>query len=435
MRPSLSLITVPGSAGARLLDVSSGYVRPWEFNGWKRESMAWKTGCYIHAGLSRPFGQIIFRGRDVVEFFESISVNGYKKFPVGSVKHAVMCDDNGLIASHGVLQHNGPEEVQLFVSGNWASYQQHITSLDVEQTIVDNFLFQIAGPTSLEVMEKAAGESLRDIAFLRFRNASIAGKRVEILRVGMAGTLAYEVHGDIGDGDEVYAEIVKSGENLGLERLGFRTYTVNHIEGGFPQTIWTFSSSAAEDAGYAAYIASLNPIATPPPSRSGSVDPANMRARYRTPWEVGWEKMVKFDHDFIGRKALEDEAKDPQRTIVTLLWDAEDVIDIYASLLRPGPEYKTIDLPTSPHLFGTLAHADHVLKGDRPVGMSSGTAYSYYFRQVISHATIDIDQAQIGNQVIVQWGDHGGTIKHVRATVERYPYLNMTRNQDIDVNR
>jgi hypothetical protein len=36
---------------------------------------------------------------------------------------------------------------------------------------------------------------------------------------------------------------------------------------------------------------------------SGSVDPANLRARFRTPVEVGWHRMCKFDHDFLGRAA------------------------------------------------------------------------------------------------------------------------------------
>ena len=25
----------------------------WEFNGWKQESLSWKTGCYMDAGLFR----------------------------------------------------------------------------------------------------------------------------------------------------------------------------------------------------------------------------------------------------------------------------------------------------------------------------------------------------------------------------------------------
>jgi glycine cleavage system aminomethyltransferase T len=76
-----------------------------------------------------------------------------------------------------------------------------------------------------------------------------------------------------------------------------------------------------------------------------------------------------------------------------------------------------------------------VLKDGKPVGISSGIVYSYYFREVISHCTIDIDLAHVGTEVIVKWGDFGGTIKDVRATVARYPYLDLEPNQSYDVSR
>jgi vanillate/3-O-methylgallate O-demethylase len=56
----------------------------------------------------------------------------------------------------------------------------------------------------------------------------------------------------------------------------------------------------------------------------------------------------------------------------------------------------------------------------------------YYFREVISMATIDVACAKIGTEVIVQWGDHGRRIKNVRATVARYPYLTEGRNDHVD---
>ncbi len=149
--------------------------------------------------------------------------------------------------------------------------------------------------------------------------------------------------------------------------------------------------------------------------------------------EVDWHRAARFDHDFTGREALEREVADPRRTIVTLRWNAEDVLDIYASLLRPGDDFKTIDLPTHPHLRGYHAHADHVLVDGRPVGVSSGTTYSYWYREVISHGTLDLAYAELGTEVLVRWGDFGGTIKNVRATVARYPYLEMERNQTYDL--
>lgn len=78
-------------------------------------------------------------------------------------------------------------------------------------------------------------------------------------------------------------------------------------------------------------------------------------------------------------------------------------------------------------------HADLVTKDGEPVGVSSAVVYSYYYREMISQTTIDLDQAEIGNEVTVHWGDYGGRIKQIRATVERFPYLDLPRNQDYDV--
>jgi glycine cleavage system aminomethyltransferase T len=57
-----------------------------------------------------------------------------------------------------------------------------------------------------------------------------------------------------------------------------------------------------------------------PTAVTGSVDPANLRARFRTPVEVGWQRTVRFDHDFVGRKALEEEIANPRRTVVIPRW-------------------------------------------------------------------------------------------------------------------
>ena len=51
----------------------------------------------------------------------------------------------------------------------------------------------------------------------------------------------------------------------------------------------------------------------------------NIEDYYSTPYELGYGIMVKFDHDFIGREALEKKAKEPQRKKVTFAWNAEDV--------------------------------------------------------------------------------------------------------------
>jgi hypothetical protein len=67
-------------------------IRAWAFGGWKAESMSWKTGCYIHAGLSST-GPLSMKGPDAEKFLESLCINSFKKFPIGTMKHAVMCTE------------------------------------------------------------------------------------------------------------------------------------------------------------------------------------------------------------------------------------------------------------------------------------------------------------------------------------------------------
>ena len=406
-----------------------GRLQAWEFDGWKPESMSWKTGCYIHAGLSGP-AQFTFAGPEAAEFLSSICINGYETFEAGSAKHAIMLTDDGLVAAHALLQRDAEDRFRMFATPPWALYQASTLPFDVQFEVDEIYLFQIAGPTALQTLERATGEDLRDIGFLRFRPTSVDGKPTEICRIGMSGTLAYELRGPIADGPAIYDAVVRAGADLGIQRLGWRTYMVNHVEGGFPQLAWTFMFAANEDPGYARFAPAHDVVKV-----SGSVDPADMHARYRTPVDLGWHRAARFDHDFIGRGALEAEVADPKRTIVTLRWNPEDVIDIYASLLRPGEEYKTLDLPTHPHSRGVHAHADHVLKDGAPVGVSSGTVYSYYYREVISHGVVDIGAADVGTELIIRWGDFGGKIKDVRATVARYPYLDLERNETYDLSR
>lgn len=396
-------------------------VRAWQFNGWQRESMSWKTGCYIHAGLSGS-GVISIKGPQAKDYLQSILINSLETFPVGSMKHAVMCSEDGLIAAHGIIERKAEDHFESFAGGPPGPDEIDVP-FKVKIKRRDRYLFQIAGPTSINVLEKVTGENLRDVRFLRFRDTRINGVNTEIARIGMSGNLAYELHGPLEEGAAIYDAVYRAGQEFGLERLGWGTYLVNHVEGGFPQHSWTFINSVP---------ASRWPEARKIWQVSGSVDPDNIRARNRTPVEVRWDNMAKFDHAFVGSEALAAEMAAPKRTTVTLRWNHDDVMDVFASLLRPGNAYKPIDLPYAPQRW-PMAHADHILKGGVEVGYSSGTIYSYAFREFLSHGCLDIEQAEIGNEVTVQWGDDGKTLKGIRATVERFPYLSEGRNSDVDV--
>ncbi|MFW8641915.1 hypothetical protein ACOJBO_00215 [Rhizobium beringeri] len=79
----------------------------------------------------------------------------------------------------------------------------------------------------------------------------------------------------------------------------------------------------------------------------GSFVSENIEDYYVTPWDLGYGHILKFDHDFIGREALESLSAEQRRQKVTPVWNRDDVAAIFASALGQGPRYKAIDLPVA----------------------------------------------------------------------------------------
>jgi len=399
----------------------------WEGDGWKPESISWKESCYLHSGLT-GMGELTFKGPDAQKLLSMLSINDCYNWPIGKSKHLVMCNEYGLIVNHVLAARNSENCFRTFTGMPWAIYQNSKLKYNVEISNRNIFILQVAGPLSLTVLELVTGGSLRDVAFLTSRSVQIPGidASIEVARVGMAGVLAYELRGPIEAGPAVYDLVYQTGKPYGIKRLGWRTYVVNHTEAGFPQIGCTFMP-AMTDPAYREFIGAAGMI-----PMTGSYAPSDFRARMRTPGEVDWGWMASFKHDFIGKEAVEEETKNLKRTIMTLRWNPDDVMDTYSSLLKPGEEYKTIELPCGQQMPAG-GHADQVIKDGKIVGVSSSAVYSYYYREVISHCTLDFNQAEIGNEVIVHWGDFGKKIKEIRATVARYPYLDLPRNQKYDL--
>lgn len=400
----------------------------WEADGWKEESLSWKDTCYIHSGLS-GLSEWCIKGPDATKLLSKLSINNCEKWKVNRSKHLVMCDEFGFITNHVLTVKDAEDFYRIFTGMPWPLYQNMINlHYDVEIFPREASIIQVGGPLSLTVIEKVIGESQRDLGFLSYKQVQVPGieSYVEVARVGMAGTLAYELRGSLEIGPQLYDLVYQAGKPLGMKRLGWRTYVVNHTEGGFPQLGCTFLPSMT-DAGYRDFLGEAGNL-----DISGSIDPSDFTSRFRTPGDVGWIWMAKFDHDFIGREAVEAEANNPRRTIVTLRWNKDDVMDIFASQFQKGEEYKMIEFPCGQQQPAG-GHADLVTKNGAPIGVSSSTIYSYYYREVISHCSISVDQAEIGNEVIVHWGDFGKRIKEVRATVEAFPFLDLPRNDKYDL--
>jgi glycine cleavage system aminomethyltransferase T len=408
---------------------------PAEYTDFIDESMSWKTTCYI--GDWSPLWKLMVCGRDAGRFFSDISVNSFKSVEVGQGKHLIFCTLGGKVTGDGVLMRLDQDRwfYQSGPGAPWAQFMFDQGGYDATCTNVtaDHFIFQVSGPNSLFVLEKATGESLRDIGFMRFRETRIGGMPFYALRQGMAGELGYELHGSSLHGRAIYQAILDAGQEFGIRRLGSRTLQVNHVEACFPTSTvdYTPAMHGPSERDFFNELRKVNSALSLDVIRNaGSYEIAANSDMYRSPVELGWSKSIKFDHEFLGRQVLAEEIADPRRTMVTLIWNSEDVVDVYASLFRKDALPPYMEVPRHYGEFGMWA--DSVMRDGQLVGVSTSRCYSVYFREMISLCVIDIASATPGVAVEVLWGKRGSGQKRIRAIVAPAPYKRDGRKIDVN---
>jgi vanillate/3-O-methylgallate O-demethylase len=112
----------------------------------------------------------------------------------------------------------------------------------------------------------------------------------------------------------------------------------------------------------------------------------------------------------------------------TLVWNADDVVDVYASLFRQGKPYHYMEIPRDQRGF---MYADKVLKDGKLVGVATSRGYSYYFRQMLSLCVIDVEHGEPVTDVTLVWGNPGEPQREIRAKVAPAPYKKDHRRTDV----
>ncbi len=412
-----------------------------EYTDWQDENLSWKQTCYI--GDWSWLDEFHITGPDALKFFSDYAINSFAKFDLGQAKHAVFCNKAGKVIGEGVLQRLGEEEFEFQARGPvvvWLDYCLEKGNYDaVATTTIGKFKFQVSGPNALAVCEKATGAPLRDIGFMRFRSAPIAGVDVLFLRQGMAGEIGFELQGPADKAEVVRQAVLAAGAELGIRQLGYRTAMINHLEAAFPTVTHDYLPAvgdAPEKAFYERYAAITPVYGTPDWFKSfartqkvkGSFEGTAVTDWYRSPIELGWSKSIKFDHEFYGREALEQEMAEPKRVRRTLVWNKEDVVAVFASLFEEEVPYDFMEFPR--HQWNAM-FASQVLDGDKLVGVATSRGYSYYFRKMISHVVLDVDYAEPGTELTLVWGDPGHRQKTIRVTVAASPFKPDNRRADL----
>jgi glycine cleavage system aminomethyltransferase T len=265
------------------------------------------------------------------------------------------------------------------------------------------------------------------------RMEAIAGKDVCALRHGMAGQPGWELFGPWEDREAVHEALVKAGEDFGMKLVGGRAYGSNAIESG-----WIPSPLPAVYTGdglkaYREWLPAKGYEGSA--SVGGSFVSDEIEDYYFTPWDLSYGHLVKFDHDFIGREALEAKVDDEHRTKVTLALDDDDVTRTIASQLQKTDRAKYVEWPNAVY---SMHPFDEVKVNDETIGVSTWICYSANEGKLLTLAVLDSEYAEPGTEVTFVWGEeNGGTRKptverHVqtemRAIVSPVPYVETVRS-------
>ena len=406
-------------------------VVPAEFSNWRDEQRAWRETAVLF-DQSHHMVDLHIEGPDALELLSHLAVNTFDNFTVNRAKQFIPCSYDGHVIGDGILFYLARNKF-VFVgrapSANWIQFHGETGGYKVKiekddrspsnpkgkAVVRKSYRFQIQGPNAWKVIEKVHGGRVKELKFFHMDYMNIAGRKVRTLRHGMAGAPGLEIWGPYAQREKVRETIVEAGKKLGLVQVGSRAYATNTLESGWIPSPLPAVYTGEKMKAYRKWLPASSYEASG--SLGGSFYSNNIEDYYVTPYEIGYGPFVKFDHDFIGRNALEKKADQPHRRKVTLAWNADDVVKVWRSMLSPGDHYKYIDLPLSNY---TSSSYDKVLSRGKMVGLSMFSGYSYNERSVLSLGIVD-PSVEIGSEVTLVWGEEGGGSK--KTTVERHKQI------------
>ncbi|KAA0921065.1 FAD-dependent oxidoreductase [Aquicoccus porphyridii] len=166
--------------------------------------------------------------------------------------------------------------------------------------------FNVAGPKSREMLARLTNASLEtaDFPFMRSNRIELAGVECLALRVSFTGDLGWELHCAAEDQTRLYTALLEAGRAFGAGPVGSRALMSLRLE-----------------KGYGSWGREYSP-------------------EY-WPQEVGLERLVKLDKDFLHRAAVaEVMARDARETLVMLALDEGDVTASGADATGGEPIFK-----------------------------------------------------------------------------------------------
>ncbi|HZX54886.1 MAG TPA: FAD-dependent oxidoreductase [Ilumatobacteraceae bacterium] len=253
-------------------------------------------------GLSEAsnFAKYKVSGEGAAEWLQGLFTNTLPK--VGRTNLTAMLNPQGRIIGEFSVSRVGPDEFFLF--GSQAAEVHHprwflahmpkpseLEPIRFEVLALSMVGLTVAGPRSRDVLQKITNTSLSnsDLPFMSFRKVDLGMASVWLSRMTYTGDLGYEIWMQPEHQRYLFDLLWDAGREFDMRLFGFRALITMRLEKNF-----------------GTWFREYRPI--------------------YTPLEAGMDRVLKFDHEFIGRSAVEAEraAGGPKRKLMMFVVEPDE---------------------------------------------------------------------------------------------------------------
>ncbi|MBV9001879.1 MAG: glycine cleavage system aminomethyltransferase GcvT, partial [Solirubrobacterales bacterium] len=348
-----------------------GYWLPHCFNNEGAIAEYWACREKVVAMDLSPLRKFEVLGPDAETLMQRTITRDVRKLSVGQVVYTALCNETGGMIDDATVFRLGDNNFR-FVGGDeydgvWLREVAQRENLRVWIKPSTDQLHNLAvqGPLSRDALKQIvwtpptqpALDELKWFRFLIGRIGTHDGTPIIVSRTGYTGELGYEIWCHPSDGPAVWDAVYAAGEPYGIKPLGLEALDILRIESGL-----IFAGYEFDD----------------------QVDP----------FEAGISFTVALsgEEDFIGRDALIERKEHPQRRLVGLELQGNEV----------------------------AGHGDHVYVGRQRVGVVTSGTRSPTLKKTIALCRMAVQYADIGTEVEV--GKLDGLQKRISARVVRIPF-------------
>jgi aminomethyltransferase len=310
-------------------------------------------------------------GPDAEVLMQQAVTRDIRRLAVGQVAYTAVCNETGGMIDDATVFRLAQDNFR-FVGGDeydgvWLKELAERLGLRVFVKPSTDQLHNIAvqGPASRDIMRELvwapptqpALDELKWFRFLVGRIGAYDGIPLVVSRTGYTGELGYEVFCHPDDGPAVWNAVVEAGAPHGLKPLGLEALDMIRIEAGLIFAGYEFDDQT-------------------------------------DPFEAGIGFAVKLDSpdDFVGKEALVERSAHPQRTLVGLEIEGNEV----------------------------CGHGDEVYDGRRRIGVITSGTRSPVLRKNIALCRMAVQYSEFGTHVEV--GKLDGLQKRLPAQVVQVPF-------------